>query len=54
MKERIDIYIQCPKCSKRLILKEDRWNSAPFCKYCNVEYDVTVKAKEMKITITEK
>ena len=54
MKERIDNYIQCPKCLKRLILKKERWNTTPYCKHCDVEYDIVLYSEEMKFTITEK
>lgn len=53
MKTRTNIYIPCPKCLKRLELKEANFNSTPYCKHCDIEYNVNINAKEMKIEITE-
>ena len=51
----IDLYLQCPKCLKRLELKEEGWYySTPYCKHCDTEYDIIFKSKEMKITFKEK
>ena len=54
MKERISVYIQCPKCLKRLIFKKEGWSGTPYCKHCDLEYEVVVKTEEMKFIITEK
>lgn len=54
MKERISVYIQCPKCLKRLIFKKEGWNGTSYCKHCDVEYDIVLYSEEMKFTITEK
>ena len=54
MKERIDVYIRCPKCLKRLIFKKEGWYHTPYCNQCDIEYEVVVKTEEMKFTITEK
>ena len=54
MKKRIEVYIQCPKCLKRLMLKKEGWNSTPYCKHCDIEYEIMLKSEEMKIAIIEK
>ena len=54
MKKRIEVYIQCPKCLKRLMLKKEGWNSTPYCKHCDIEYEIMLQSEEMKIAIIEK
>ena len=39
MKERISVYIQCPKCLKRLMLKKRGWEYNPYCKHCDVKIE---------------
>lgn len=46
-------YIQCPKCSNRLERKRETWVWYPYCKHCDMRYDVFVNGDEMSITIKE-
>lgn len=54
MQNKTILLIQCPKCLKRLKMKEELWLSYPYCFNCNTQYDVCIKSKDMVIEITEK
>ena len=49
-RECVDVYIQCPKCLKRLVFN---YNRGACCKYCDTDYEVEVKTEEMKLKIIE-
>ena len=50
---KIDLYILCPKCRKKLILKTIGWNSKPTCESCLSSFEIIVNSEEMKITFNE-
>ena len=55
MKNRSHMYVQCPKCLKRLSIKKEGFIETPYCKHCEVEFVVTFSVKEaIEIVITEK
>lgn len=54
MKEGIDRYIKCPKCSERLKLRIENWIETPYCYNCDIRYDIKFDVEELKLTITEK
>lgn len=50
---KIDMYVLCPKCNKRLKLKTVGWNSKPTCESCLSSFEILVNSEEMKLTFTE-
>ena len=52
---KIDLYIQCPHCYKRLKMKQlGSWNKSPYCENCNKFFNVMIMKDEMKIVIEDK
>lgn len=54
MEDKIDVYILCPKCLKRLKLRRENWIETPYCYNCDTRYNIKFDVEEIKLTIAEK